>query len=85
VFHLGQQLKQGLRLGRGEVAELVEHLLLVGGGPVAPVAVALGRGAQPPDPRVGLVGADLQEFLPFQGVRQLPGVLVRGPERGRRL
>jgi hypothetical protein len=56
-------------------------LLLVGGGPVAPVAVALGCGTQPPHPRIGLVGADLQEPLPLQGVRQLPGILVRGLDR----
>jgi hypothetical protein len=85
VLYLREQFEQGLRLGWGEVTEPVEHLLLVSGRTVAPVAAALGRGAQPPDPRVGLVGADLQESLPFQGVRQLPGVLVGGPERGGRL
>jgi hypothetical protein len=82
VFYLGEQLEEGLRLGGGEVGEPVEHLLLVGGRPVAPVALAFCRGAQPADPRVGLVGADLQESLPLQGVRQLPGILVGGPERG---
>jgi hypothetical protein len=79
VFHSGEQVEQGLRLRRGEVAEPVEDLLLVGGRPAAPVAVALRGGAQPSHPRVGLVGIDLQESLPFQGVRQLPGILVRGP------
>jgi hypothetical protein len=65
VFHLREQLEQGLRLGCGEIAEPFEHLLLVGGRPVAPVALAPGRGAQPPDSRIGLVGADLQKSLPF--------------------
>jgi hypothetical protein len=32
VFHFGEQVEQVLRLGRGEVAEPVEYLLLVGGG-----------------------------------------------------
>jgi hypothetical protein len=41
VFQFREQLEQGLRLGRGEVAEPVEHLLLVSGRPVAPVP---GRG-----------------------------------------
>jgi hypothetical protein len=31
VFHLGEQLEQGLRLGRVEIAEPVEYLLLAGG------------------------------------------------------
>jgi hypothetical protein len=59
VFDLSEQLEQGLCLGWGEIAEPVEHLLLVSGRPVAPVARALRRGAQPSHPRVGVVGADL--------------------------
>ncbi len=62
VFDLGEQVEQDLRLGRDEIAEPVDHLLLVGGRPVAPVARALRRGAQPPHPRIGLpfVGIPLQ-------------------------
>lgn len=66
----------------GELAEPLEHLLLVGGAASLPRRVAFRGGRQPAYAGVGVVRRDANESLAFKRCGELSDVLVRRPECG---